>query len=162
MFQKETPDSHLHSGRRLILWWGSLKWGGALNWYWMLRPWVSFASLTLRGTTEKSLRNRPAHEEKTCYWHITPAKKEHLGTKRKFWEIESVIAGEKKNNLIGNDEKVIKEIQDHFPELEGLSFPMEVSAPWVKTAPEQNTLPWMWPCPGAWESLQVSKKEAAI
>lgn len=40
-----------------------------------------------------------------------------------------MIAGEKKNNLIGNDEKVIKEIQDHFPELEGLSFPMEVSAP---------------------------------
>lgn len=36
-----------------------------------------------------------------------------------------MIAGKKKkNNLTGNDEKVIKEIQDHFPELEGLSFPM--------------------------------------
>lgn len=124
MFQKETPDPHLHSGRRLILWWGSLKWGGgALNWYWMLRPWVSFVPLTLRGTTEKSLWNRPAHEEKTCYWHITPAKKEHLGTKRKFWEIESVIAGKKKKKLNWKRREGNQRNSRPFPRAGGLVFP---------------------------------------
>lgn len=69
-------------------------------------------------------------------------KQEHLGNKKKFLEIKSIIVERK--NLIGNDEEVIKEeIEENFPEREGLTFqmgrPHQVYSAMNENCPQTNT-----------------------
>lgn len=97
--------------------------------------------------------------------YITFAKQAHLGNKKKFLEVKSLIVERK--NLIGNDGEVIKEeIQEHFPTLEGLTFqterPYQVPNTMNENCPRSrhsiiNVSP-----VGCKGDLQVSKKEQAI